>query len=395
MLPVWVVPGLAVVAIGALAAALLATIRRLARERTLRASEGARLREQLEHASRERIRWRSIFDAIPVGLVALDSSARVTWVNLAARELLALEGEPGGRPVLEIARSAEIEAAVRSAQQHGQAQAELRIGASERLLEFLCVAYPAEQEETRRAAGTVGVLRDVSAERRLERVRRDFVANVSHEFRTPLTAIRGFAETLEDPAVAEARRARFAATIVRHARRLEQLVEDLLTLSEIEAGKRPLELREVDLSSLAMETIARSRSRFESACVAIELLPGQGAPPARADPRALELALENLLDNALKYTPEGGSVEVAVRAEGAEIALSVRDTGIGIPARDLPRIFERFYRVDRSRSRAPGAGGSGIGLALVKHLVELQDGRVTAQSEREHGSTFTIHLPRA
>lgn len=393
----WILQGLAIAAFAALAGALWQALRRLAKERAARFGDRAAVRKRLERASQERNRWLSIFDAVAEGVLVLDSAGRVTAANRAVRDLLGIEGDPLGRLVLEVARSAEIEAAVRRAQDQGQAKVEFRIGSDQRILTFACATYgpEGEGEGGSSARGTVGVLRDVSVERLGERVRRDFVANVSHEFRTPLTAIRGFAETLEDSQVPVARRTEFAATIVRHSRRLEELVEDLLTLSEIEAGQRSLELQDVDLSILSSACVTRAQPRFEGAGVHITLQLEEGAPLARADPRALEPALENLLENALKYTPRGGSVEISLRGEGSQVALSVSDTGIGIPARDLPRIFERFYRVDRARSRAPGAGGSGVGLSLVKHLVELQGGQVTAQSEREHGSTFEIRLPRA
>jgi two-component system phosphate regulon sensor histidine kinase PhoR len=264
-----------------------------------------------------------------------------------------------------------------------------RPGEPERALRLRVVAFPDE----RAPVGAVAVLHDETPVHRLERVRRDFVVGVSHEFRTPFTAIRGFAETLAAEGVPAEKQREFARIIVRHAERLEHLLADLLTLAEIEARRRPLELAALDLVSLVRDLVRQLGPRLEARRLRFELEADDPAPQAWTDARALEHVLLNLLDNAIKYTEEGGRVAVAIRAAGDRVEISVADTGIGIPARDLPRIFERFYRVERARTRE--GGGSGLGLSIVKNLVELLGGEVRAESELGRGSRFSVRLPAA
>jgi two-component system phosphate regulon sensor histidine kinase PhoR len=185
----------------------------------------------------------------------------------------------------------------------------------------------------------------------------------------------------------------FARIIVRHAERLERLLADLLTLAEIEARRRPLELRALDAAELARDLVRQLGPRLEAKRLRVDVAADDPAPLARADTRALEHVLLNLLDNAIKYTEAGGRIDIGVRRSGERVELAVADTGIGIPSRDLPRIFERFYRVDRARTRE--AGGSGLGLSLVKNLVELLGGEVRAESEPGRGSVFRVFLPAA
>jgi signal transduction histidine kinase len=236
--------------------------------------------------------------------------------------------------------------------------------------------------------GTLLVLSDVTDLRRLEAVRRDFVANVSHELKTPLTAIAGYAETL----AAEARDSQaigFAQTIVDNARRMQRLVDDLLDLSRIESGGWQPEPRPV-----AVETAAREAWRAFAERAAqqnVELETATDTAAVNSDPEALRQIFTNLFDNALRHTPPGGRIRVSARREGADTVLSVSDTGSGISTEHLPRIFERFYRVDPGRSRKEG--GTGLGLAIVKHLVESHGGRVEANSALGRGTTILLYFP--
>jgi two-component system phosphate regulon sensor histidine kinase PhoR len=241
--------------------------------------------------------------------------------------------------------------------------------------------------------GLLAVFVDVTDIRRLERVRTDFVANVSHELRTPITAIRGYAETLragalKDPTVA----ANMVEIIFRQSERLSQLVEDLLDLSRLEAKERQLAAEPVALLEAANRASEVVRPKADSKGISLVIrVPAD--LKATGDERALEQVLLNLLDNAVKYMTGGGKVEVIGREENGECVLEVRDTGAGIEAKHLPRIFERFYRIDKGRSR--DMGGTGLGLSIVKHLVAAMKGQVTVDSKPGAGSTFRVKLPRA
>ncbi len=239
--------------------------------------------------------------------------------------------------------------------------------------------------------GSAAVFRDVTERKRLERVRQDFVANVSHELRTPIAAILGYAETLRSGALSDAKHAPQMVEIIhRQSERLGDLVSDLLELSRLDAGERPLSASVVSLGEVARQASEAMEPRAASKHLSLQLR----VPPdltARADPKALEQVLLNLLDNAIKYTPEGGTVEVSGERVGDRAELSIKDTGLGIEARHLPRLFERFYRVDRGRSRE--MGGTGLGLSIVRHLVNGMEGDVRVASQLGVGTTFTVVLP--
>ncbi|MGH9790773.1 MAG: sensor histidine kinase, partial [Candidatus Acidiferrales bacterium] len=271
--------------------------------------------------------------------------------------------------------------------------------------------------------GAVLVLHDISELRRLERARRDFVANVSHEFKTPLTAIQGFAETLLGGALDDAaNRGRFLEIIREHAMRLARLTDDLLKLSSIEAGKLDLEFRAVNVADLIESCVETTRFRAAHKRIAIEVEYPDDARSlvVRGDARSLAEILQNLLDNAVQYTPEGGRITVHASGTGFQparveasqprpdaaaarslesactmpwVRISVADTGIGIPHDQQHRIFERFYRVDAARSRE--VGGTGLGLAIAHHLAEAHGGHIVVESEVGRGSTFTLVLPSA
>ena len=239
--------------------------------------------------------------------------------------------------------------------------------------------------------GAVLAVFDLTGIRRLETVRRDFVANVSHELKTPLTAIRGFAETLTTELAADRQHTQFAETIRSNAERMQNLIDDLLDLSRIESGGWAPAPVDVDVARAAEEAIASYRDEAGQRGSIIDVSVGANAATVRADPIALRQALGNLIENALRYTPRGGTITLFSRREDSAIAIGVRDTGSGIPSEHLPRIFERFYRVDAARSRA--AGGTGLGLAIVKHLVEAHGGRVRAESQVGRGTTISLFFP--
>jgi signal transduction histidine kinase len=238
--------------------------------------------------------------------------------------------------------------------------------------------------------GAVLAVLDLTSTRRLESVRRDFVANVSHELRTPLTVIGGFAETLVEDDLDRDRRRRFAETIRVNAARMQRIVDDLLDLSRIESGGWRPNPSLVDLGTVAGDTLAPVREAAERKGVAVGVALGADARAVHADPTALRQVLANLVENAVRHTATG-SVTVVSRADDGGVWVGVRDTGVGIPPEHLPRIFERFYRADASRSRE--AGGTGLGLAIVKHLVEAHGGTVQAASTVGSGTTILAFFP--
>ncbi|HSE28300.1 MAG TPA: ATP-binding protein, partial [Gemmatimonadales bacterium] len=240
--------------------------------------------------------------------------------------------------------------------------------------------------------GGVVVLHDLTELRRLEAVRRDFVANVSHELKTPLTSISGYAETLLAETPDEPTRARFLETIASNARRMQRLVDDLLDLSRIESGRWQPRPAEVGVRAAAEEAWTGLAARRAGRDLRFEVQAAPGGEVIVADPDAIRQVLTNLFDNAIRYTPDGGRVRVTAAPEANGVAIAVQDSGQGIAPDHLTRIFERFYRVDASRSREEG--GTGLGLAIVRHMVEAHGGRVEAESELGAGTTVTAWLPR-
>jgi two-component system phosphate regulon sensor histidine kinase PhoR len=238
-------------------------------------------------------------------------------------------------------------------------------------------------------------VQDTSDLRRLERVRQEFVANVSHELKTPLAVIKVCVETLLDGAASDpAVRGGFLGQIDEQTDRLHNLILDLLSLARIESGTAALDVRSVPIEAVVNDCLERHRARAEAKGQKLEACPPAGQPiAARADEEALDTILDNLVDNAVKYTPAGGRVTVRWSMAGEQACVEVEDTGVGIPERDQPRLFERFYRVDKARARE--LGGTGLGLSIVKHLVQAMDGEVGVRSAVRRGTTFTIRLPIA
>jgi two-component system phosphate regulon sensor histidine kinase PhoR len=349
------------------------------------------LRSRLREVLRDEEQLRAVLESMVEGVLVVDTRGVILLANSRVRELFDVHGEITGRRLLEGIRNADLDAILSesAASDEPVAHGITLPGPTQRTLQVLAARFPAEGER----AGTVTVFHDTTDLMRLEEVRRDFVANASHELRTPLAAIRGFAETLlESTALSPAEQKSYLEVIHRHAQRLSSLVEDLLELSTIESRSLKLELAPVDVARIAEDLIADSRLRFEERRITPSLQ-SEGRPRAFADARALDQILGNLLDNALKYTEPGGSIQVKVEQRLGRVRVSVADSGIGIPPEDTARIFERFYRVDRARSRA--LGGTGLGLSIVKHLVQAMGGEISVKSELGKGSTFSFTLPSA
>ena len=353
----------------------------------------ARVQEVVGELSRDKAQLAAVLDQMEEAVVAVDAGGAVLVVNPALSRLLGVDAALArGRRYLETVRHNGIARMLGAVLRDGRpAAAEIRLFAPE---ELVFDAHAAPMMQGGRVGGALLVLHDITRLRRLEAMRRDFVANVSHELRTPLASIQGYAETLRDGALEdEAHRLEFVKTIEEQAIRLSKLVDDLLDLSAIESGHRPPKLVSSALAPLLQSAAKDAAPAAAERGVRVLVAEMRELPPTRSDADQLRQVLANLIDNAVKYNEPGGAVELSARAEGGEIVVSVRDTGVGIPEADLPRVFERFYRVDKSRSR--DAGGTGLGLAIVKHLIEAQGGRVWAESRQPGGSTFFFSLKAA
>jgi two-component system phosphate regulon sensor histidine kinase PhoR len=346
------------------------------------------LQTRITEIARDRARIDAILSAMEDGVMAVDHRGVVLLANQALRESLELY-EPVGRHYLEVVRQravGELLEAVLAAGARREGEVQMLRGG--RAYAVIGVPFPGPE---RQPPGAVLTFHDVTERHRVERVRRDFVANASHELRTPLTSIRGFVEALEDGAMQEpATGRRFLEKIRVHADRMAGLVSDLLELSRLESGERAPAWQEVAPAEVAEEVAASFAGAAERKGVTLHRT-DRGAPTVESDPDRLRQILENLVENAVKYTPAGGRIDITTgpAAEGAE--LMVADDGPGIPAEHLPRIFERFYRVDKARSRE--MGGTGLGLSIVRHLAESIGAAVRVDSKLGHGTRFTVAVP--
>jgi two-component system phosphate regulon sensor histidine kinase PhoR len=352
----------------------------------------ARLGETIRVLTDERDRSAAILRSMIEGVAVVSANERILFCNRAFSRILGLETiTVEGRSLVEVVRQSDLLAVIKkSLSSHEQVSSEIMVGTVRRR-NFLVTAAPVRAEAS---TGAVLVLHEISELRRLERVRQDFVANVSHEFRTPLTAIQGFAETLLGGALDDPdHRRRFVEIIRDHADRLARLTEDLLKLSRIEAGQLALEFEGVSLYRLVDVCVETTRLKAQAKNLALDVHLPAGLPEVRGDLNRLREVLQNLLDNATQYTPAGGRIEVSALRAGQQAVVTVSDTGIGIPQAEQERIFERFYRVDAARSRE--AGGTGLGLSIARHIVDAHGGRIWVDSTVGEGSRFHFSLPMA
>jgi len=351
------------------------------------------LQERLQTITEDRSKLLTILGGMVEGVVAVDVEQRVVHLNAAAGRILGVEpAQSLGRPIWEVTRVLQVSEAVESAlggSSEVVSELRLEVGSQERIVELHGAPL---QNGHGGLVGAVLVLHDVSALRRLETVRQDFVANVSHELKTPITAIRGLIDTIvDDEDMPEATRAQFLKKIQNQALRLSRLVSDLLTLARLEAAEGVLETESVDLGSLVRRSAGTFRGDAEVQGVRLAVEVPDATVRAEGDNEALELMLNNLLDNALKYTPRGGRVWVRLRVEADAAVIEVQDTGIGIAGEHHARVFERFYRVDKARSRE--LGGTGLGLSIVKHICKAHYATILLESALGSGSLFRVRLP--
>jgi two-component system phosphate regulon sensor histidine kinase PhoR len=379
---------------------LASTFNRISQELNARATQ----------LSQSGARQATVLDGMIEGVIAVDARQRVVLANPAAGRLF--DFRPAvveGRPLLEVVRNHALHEAVSTALATGQPRRleTRREGAEKLRVDIHVQAMPGNP-----CPGVVLVMHDTTELRRLESLRRDFIANVSHELKTPLSAIKACAETLRNGAMRDAEAGqRFLGTIEEQSERLHRLIMDMLMLARIESDQQAFEIDAVDVDEVVASCLDDHRRAAESKQIALQSEPPESPIRVKADREGLREILDNLIDNAIKYTPQGGSVSVkweqgagsgeqgvgsqhrASSIEHPFARITVGDTGIGIKPQDLERVFERFYRVDKARSRE--LGGTGLGLAIVKHLTQSFGGKVAVESEPGQGSTFTVELPMA
>ena len=331
----------------------------------------------------------TIFSSMHDALLVVDSNRRVILTNDMFRKLFTLPEISVGTPLLEILRNPALDQAIANASGRGESiRSELTVDASQ--IEIHAVATRNDAGEI---TGALVLFHDITELKKMDQIRRDFVANVSHELRTPLSILRGYIETLLDnPKTSREEFSRILGVMERHSKRLDSLAQDLLTLAHLESANPNLQLGNVDLPSFFEEMVRDWEKKLTRKQLNIIVDVPTESSPICADRARLQEALYNLLDNAVKYSREHGEIRLSARQRDGEIELAVSDDGIGIATEDLPRIFERFYRADKARS-PDTVSGTGLGLAIVKHIAQLHGGRVEAESELERGTTIRVVLP--
>jgi two-component system phosphate regulon sensor histidine kinase PhoR len=358
----------------------------------------AQLRNKIEEISKEKGTLQTVLKGMAEGVLVVDEKNHIIMINDTLRKLFSLSTEIVDKTPLEFVRNPALEGAIQEAIRDAKNSSfELTLPSSlDKTFEVNVVGIPPSSKggdkEGNAMSGAIAVFHDISRLKELEKIRQDFVANVSHELRTPLTTIKGYTETLLDGALKEEVAYQFVQVIKRHTDRLSKIVEDLLTLSKIESKEFQLKIEKITIPDLiddVFDFVKESAHRRK-----INLSKGEIYSPLEVDGdrNFLEQVLINLLDNAIKYGHEGGKITISViKKNQKEIQFSIQDNGVGIPKEDLPRIFERFYRVDKGRSQE--LCGTGLGLSIVKHLVQAHGGNVWAESQPGQGSTFYFTIP--
>ncbi|MEA3209371.1 MAG: two-component system, OmpR family, phosphate regulon sensor histidine kinase PhoR [Chthoniobacter sp.] len=352
------------------------------------AGEQQRLHQQI---SREESNLQTVLASMEEGLMVVDAQHVLRRVNPSFLKLFELKNDPRGQTVLRTLRETQIEEMVSAALKTGEPQTrDISMNGNKQQRHVAVHAVPMRDDEGQ--PGVVAIFRDMSRLKALEDVRREFVANVSHELRTPLSVFHGYVENLLDqPTMPRKEQAEVFHILRKHSLRLNALLEDLLNLARLETRHEKLAPEPLALAAFVGNVVDDWKGRAEAKKVTLTLEAAPELPPLEADPRRLEQVVTNLLENAIKYTEEGGQIRITAVAIGEEIELRVADTGIGIPPADLPHIFERFYRADKSRTREHG--GTGLGLSIVKHIVQIHGGSVKAESTYGKGTVISLRLP--
>lgn len=351
------------------------------------------LREKVDVIGLEGLKLDTILDNMVEGVLVIDSARRILLMNPSLKNVFLVNFAPEGRSVVEVIRNASIQEIIERVFERGE-----RLVSRE-----VTVLYPKERilringasiSKDNYILGAIFVFHDITELRTLERIRREFVSNVSHELRTPLCSIKGYAETLLDGAIEDKEISKdFIGIIHKESSRLAKLIDDLLNLSKIESDKMKLDLVPVDLLEIIRHVVFILETQAKERAISINIDAKGESIKVLGDENRLSQVVFNLLDNAIKYNKDGGGVLISISCKDRFAQVDISDTGIGIPEKDLPRIFERFYRVDKSRSRE--LGGTGLGLSIVKHIVEAHGGIVRVQSTQNVGSTFSFTIPLA
>jgi two-component system, OmpR family, phosphate regulon sensor histidine kinase PhoR len=349
---------------------------------------GADVPSRLRNLDADRARLAAMLKGMIEGVLVVNEHGRLQLANDAARRLLRMEDAVEGRHYPEIVRHPAVAAQI-AAVLSGGATRTVEISAPRD--DSVTLRARAAAVEAPNGRGAVVVLHDITDLRRADRIRRDFVANVSHELRTPLTAIRGYVEALADAPPEQARD--FLNVVSRHTQRMEVLVRDLLRLARLDARQERIQVVDTPVADLVAAAAADLAPLLAARAQRVDIDVAEGAHVIRVDVAKMQDVLRNLLENAANHSPEGAAIAVRARALGGRTRIEVQDSGPGIPGEDLTRVFERFYRVDKSRARTAGDAGTGLGLAIAKNLVELHGATITAGNSGEGGAIFTIDLP--
>lgn len=350
------------------------------------------IKRKIGGITQEKETLNTILRGMSDGVMVLDAQGRIMLINSVFEGLLRRPPDVFGKKPVEVIRSAELQDGFADALEKGETfRMALTMEALDGNRVFDVTITRLEPEG--RTEGAVAVFHDITDLKRIEKVRKDFVANVSHELRTPLTSIKGYSETICHEKIQDEAKVRsFAGIILKHANRLSVLVEDLLSLTKLESEKGVANKRKINFRDVLDSSVPIIKPAADEKHLTIETDSVPKNIEVWADRDQIAQALINLLDNAIKYTPEGGTVRVSTKDAGDELQVTVEDTGIGIPREDIDRIFERFYRVDKNRSR--DMGGTGLGLSIVKHIIQGHGGRVWVRSVLEEGSAFSFSLPK-
>ncbi len=353
-------------------------------------SMAAQLANTIAGITAQRNELEAILSSMVEGVIVVDENRRISSINRAAGRLFRVNHEAvTGKSMIEALRNVEIDELAAQTRERGGAQEAGLVIYDSPLTHVQVHATPLSYEGS---AGVLLVLNDITKMKQLESIRRDFVANVSHELRTPITSILGFVETLRDGALQDSEAAdRFIEIIHGHSVRLNLIIEDLLSLSRLESYNSEVPMENYKMDQIVTKAIQACEHEAERKEIHIHQS-SEGLPMARVNPALFEQALVNLINNAVKYSPKGGEVAVKTHIHESLLQVDVTDRGEGIPRRDIERVFERFYRVDRARSR--DVGGTGLGLAIVKHIAIAHGGEVSVMSTEGQGSTFTLRIPQ-
>ncbi|HDK26081.1 MAG TPA: HAMP domain-containing sensor histidine kinase [Candidatus Atribacteria bacterium] len=350
------------------------------------------LENKIRIISEDKDKMRVVLSGVIEGIVAIDKEGRIILFNHALKNMIDCSSDIVlGKFHWEIIRNNQLNELLKEALQKGQALTrEITLFSPQEKI-FHASANPLTEKN--KVWGAVIVLNDITEIKKLEKMRSEFVANVSHELRTPLTSIQGFVETLKEGAINNPEKAQYFLDIIeKQSNRLNNLIEELLQLSKIESQEIAMNLQSINLRDLIDKTILEFKEKIDQKEQQVKINISPQLPLVKADPEQIEVVFRNLLDNAIKYTPNRGKISISALEKAENIYIEVADTGIGISAEHLPRIFERFYRADKDRSRK--LGGTGLGLAIVKHIVQANQGTIGVESKPGKGSKFFFTLPK-